>query len=331
MSELDDNKAALYRLIWGQCTNALQEVIKTDKDHTAFAVDFDCVWLLKKCKTVSAGIDKRGNRHYNLVKSLVQFATMKQHPMESNDLFRTRFDAAVLTLELTGGEHIFCSETLIEAADKDARPSKDEIAAEEQKFKAMMMLVKANTNRFKTLQNSLCSRVILGRDKYPETVTEVFKLLQKTCPELPSSDPGRGWRFRKAHARLNNITNGGRPSFAQVDSTVVPGKDGMSYPHIVCHFCNKRGHYLNQCPTAPNKKKPKKQFCQYIMNQHEGVGINKNWLLLDTASTVSVCNNPNMVSNIQAFNLLLPSLIPSNAIPKKRSKERNQLRHCKLN
>ena len=76
---------------------------------------------------------------------------MKQHPMESNDSFRTRFDAAVLTLELTGGGHIFCSETLIEAADEDQRPTEAEITIEEQKFKAMMMMVKADANRFKTL------------------------------------------------------------------------------------------------------------------------------------------------------------------------------------
>ena len=63
--ELDDNKASLYGLIWGQCKNALQEVIKTDKDHTSFASDFNCVWLLNKCKTMSAGIDERGNKHYN--------------------------------------------------------------------------------------------------------------------------------------------------------------------------------------------------------------------------------------------------------------------------
>ena len=50
VSDLDDNKASLYGLIWGQCTNALQEVIKTDEDYVSYAADFDCVWLLKNAR-----------------------------------------------------------------------------------------------------------------------------------------------------------------------------------------------------------------------------------------------------------------------------------------
>ena len=162
----------------------------------------------------------------------------------------------------------------------------------------MFMIMKADSNRFQHIQENLRSGVILGRDEYPKTMTAAFELLQKTCQEVPTPNPGRGWLFRKAHSKLNNFVSHS-PSFAQVYSEVTPGKDGRTYPNIVCHHCHKRGHYLNQCPTAPTEKKPKPQFCQYIMNQTVESGINKNWILLDTASTVSVSNNPALVHDIQ--------------------------------
>ena len=297
VSDLDDNKASLYGVIWGQCTNALQEVIKTDENYFSFAADFDCVWLLKKCKKISAGIDERGNKHYNLIKALVQFVNTRQHPLESNDSFRTRLDAAILTLELTGGKRMFCSEKLINAANP-SEPTDAEIKAEEQLFKAMFMIMKSDPNRFLQTQESLRSGVILGRDEYPKTVTAAFELLQKTCPEVPASNPNKGWRFRRARNRFNNIVNGS-PSFAQIDSSLTPGQDGRSHPNIVCHLCQKRGHYRNQCPTDTSNKIPKPQFCQYIMNQTVESGINKNWILLDTASTVSVSNNSKLVHDIR--------------------------------
>ena len=140
---LDNNKVMLYGAIWGQCSIALQEVIKTEDEFVDRDTDFDCIWLLKRCKLVSSGIDERGNKHHNLVKSLIHFVNIRQHHLESNDSFRTRLDAAVLTLELANGKHVLCSEKLIVAANADS-PTAKEIGVEEEKFKAMLMVVRAD-------------------------------------------------------------------------------------------------------------------------------------------------------------------------------------------
>ena len=113
---------------------ALQEVIKTDDDFINRDTDFDCIWLLKRCKMVSSGINERGNKHHNLLKSLIHFVNIKQHPMDSNDSFCTRLDAAVLTLELANGKHILYSDKLIETTDKTS-PTAAEITVEEENSK----------------------------------------------------------------------------------------------------------------------------------------------------------------------------------------------------
>ena len=292
---LDNNKVMLYGAIWGQCSVALQEVIKTDDDFIDRDTDFDCIWLLKRCKMVSSGIDERGNKHHNLVKSLIHFVNIRQHPMESNDSFRTRLDAAVLTLELANGKHILCSDKLIESADTTKSPTTAEITVEEEKFKAMLMVVRADGNRYGSLQANLEEGVLLGRDEYPKTITAAYELLQKTCAEVPKQT-NHNWRFRRNKNNFNNITN---LSFAQTTDAVVAGLDGKKHPHIVCHACNKRGHYANCCPEVPTKTKVKPQFAQFVLKQSEESYINPNWLLLDTCSTVSAIKNPTLLTNIR--------------------------------
>ena len=297
LTVLDNNKVMLYGAIWGQCSVALQEVIKTEDEFIDRDTDFDCIWLLKQCKMISSGIDKRGNKHHTLVKLLIHFINIRQHPLESNDSFRTRLDAAVLTLELANGKHVLCSEKLI-VAQNTSSPTAKEISEEEEKFKAMLMVVQADGNRYGTLQSNLEEGVLLGRDEYPKTVTSAYELLQKTCPEVPKQS-NRQWRFCRNKGNLNNITN---LSFAQTTDEVIPGVDGKKHPHVICHACNKRRHYANKCPEVPTSSKVKLQFAQFILNQSEGAHINPNWLLLDTCSTVSVVCNLVIVTNIRPCN-----------------------------
>ena len=296
---LAENKTTLYGVVWGQCSTALQEVIKTDSDFVAKDASFDCIWLLKKCKLVSSGVDDKGNKHNTLVKALLQFCNIKQQEFESNDAYRTRLDSTVLTLELAGGKHVLCSNELIVAAKKE-KPTEAEIRVEEEKLKAMLMIVRADPIRYSLLQHNLEEGVYLGRDEYPETVTQAYDLLQKTCPEVPSRRSSRNWRFR----RNKNRNQRSRLSFAQVGNgeSPTPGTDGRVFAHINCHSCGKYGHFANKCPGGS-----KQVTALQVMLHQQGVSfsqksqdvINPNWLLLDTCSTVSVCCNKDMVTGIK--------------------------------
>ena len=77
----------------------------------------------------------------------------------------------------------------------------------------------------------------------------------------------------------------------------IPGKDGKLFPHIKCHNCGKKGHYATQCPKEKQAKRA--QFTQFVLTQQDHELINKSWILLDTCSTVSVCCNKSLVSNIK--------------------------------
>ena len=170
LTNLDNNKETLYGIVWGQCSVALQEVMKTDSDFISKDSDFDCIWLLKKCKMISSGIDNKGNKHNTLLKAILQLCNIKQQSHESNDSFRTRLDASVLTLELAGGKHVLCSDVLLKAKDV-TNPTTEEIKAEENKLKAMLMIIRSDTTLYSALHTSLEDGIFLGRDEYPITVT----------------------------------------------------------------------------------------------------------------------------------------------------------------
>ena len=158
-------------------------------------------------------------------------------------------------------------------------------------FKAMIMILRAYTERFGELQTTLFEGVYKGRDEFPTTVTAVYDLLQHISSDISSyTKPLRNGRSRfRRGRRLANFT------FTQTNNvTPVPGNDTRVYPHIICRTCQKPGHYTNQCPSKKNIT-----LAHFILTQQKMGLINKNWVLLDTCSTISVCCNSQLVTNIQ--------------------------------
>ena len=278
------NKMSLYGLVWGQCTTALQEVIKGETDFEERDMKYDIIWLLQKCKLVTAGLDEKANIYYTLVSSIKQTFNISQRENESNDSYRTRFEAQTLTLHLVGGKHVMSSPSIIKKLfPNKITPAK--VLLEEQKMKSMIFIMGADPSRFSSLHDTLADGVLLGRDEYPQTITAAYELLQNTCPSLVKSN-----RFL-SRFREGNKFKVGHLSFAQFhEKDLVAGTDGKLYENISCHNCGKPGHYKNKCPSQKNII-----LTQFIMNQQELSTINPKWILLDTCSTVSIFRNKDLV------------------------------------
>ena len=302
LSMLEQNKETLYGLIWGQCSSGLQEVLKADENYTTKSVTFDCIWLLEKTKLVSAGVDSRANKHSTLVRALTSLCNIRQSATESNDSFRKRIDAYALTLKLAGGKHVMISPELI-VEDKAGNPTEEEKTVEEDKFKSMLMILRSDPIRFGKLQESLFKGVYKGRDEFPTTVTQAYDLLQHIASDVtsytrPTQRSGRFSRFRR-----NNRTS--HVSFLQRGSNrnndIVPGTDGRVYTHILCHGCGQHGHYKDKCPnvTGGSPRNTKVTLAHFTLTQKKLELINRDWLLLDTGSTISVCCNEALVENVK--------------------------------
>ena len=81
------------------------------------------------------------------------------------------------------------------------------------------------------------------------------------------------------------------------NNTLVPEVNGITIPNVICYHCRLLGHIQTFCPILQNTKK-----IQYLQNTHAlsqiEYKISRNWLLLDTCSSISSMCNTNLVKNI---------------------------------
>ena len=296
ITNLKNNKETLYGVVWGQCSAGLQEAIKADDDFEAESADFNVVWLLERAELISSGVDEKGNKYCTLLKALTAMCTIRQGQNESNDSFRKRVDSIVLTVNLIGGEYYLYSLEISSASNPTA-PTVAEINEEHQKLKAMLMILRSDPIRYGNLQDSLFEGMCKGRDEFLTTVVQAYKLLQRISNDIYQNEVKNKFKTTRKSIFSRKKPHGvGNVSFTQKDvtCTLVPGKDGKVHEVIQCHNCHNMGHYANQCT-----KKKKVTLAQFTLTQNKLELINRDWVLLDTCSTVSVFCNSNLVHDIQ--------------------------------
>ena len=128
------------------------------------------------------------------------------------------------------------------------------IFLKKEKFKAMIMIRRADQTRFGELKKSLDASTYLGRDEYPLNTTTAYDLLQSTSSAVDAQQSygrTRGQRFRN---RLTNVMFTQKGNTSSFDSsTATPGKDGKVHD-VHCYNCGDEGHFENQC-SKPDKRK----------------------------------------------------------------------------
>ena len=306
--QLEDNLSKAYSLVWGQCTNALQSVIKGLDDYDEKLDDYDVIWLLTSLKKITSGVDIKANVRVTLFEAIQTLFSMRQGQFESNDSYLERFNSNVKTLEMAQGKHVLCANELM---DKESDlPTAQEIRNEEEKFKAILFLKRSDEGRYKELTSKLQESSWLGKDEYPTTVAGMYALLTRHSGQIggknnknarPAREKGnsQGWTFaqasagRGASAKQNDCpqanNNTGKAS--------VAGKDGYFYD-IVCYNCDRHGHISYNCPEVSKKGINITQMRLTLTQSDDGENdlINENWILLDTCSTVNVCKNVSIVT-----------------------------------
>ena len=64
---LTGNLAALYAVIWGQCSESMKAKLKAARDYVDRAASNDCFWLLKQIKSVTLQFDDKRNGYIALL------------------------------------------------------------------------------------------------------------------------------------------------------------------------------------------------------------------------------------------------------------------------
>ena len=182
---MKSNLKKIYSLVYGNCTDSVRTMLKTDDDYESKSQSFDHSWLFKKVKMIVSGLDTKMNVRVSLHAAMLNYMLMKQYQYETNDAYLTRFRSMTETLKLAGGEHILVSESLLGKEIKVA--SKAEISAEKEKFMAVCYILRSDASRYSKLLDDLKSSANRGRDEYPTTLTDAFDLLVRNSGEYDTT------------------------------------------------------------------------------------------------------------------------------------------------
>ena len=315
IKQIKTNLKKVYGIVFGNCTESVQTMIRTDSEYEEKSKKFDHAWLFQKVKMIVSGLDTKVNLRVSLHDVIINFMLLKQFSNETNEAYHTRFKSMVETLKIAGGEHILISPEML--GKKLGEATSDELREEKEKFMAICFIVRSDAERYKVLLQDLKRSANLGRDEYPKTLTEAFDLLVRESGEYdtvrPVSNRYRGRGGRGGRGRQNFLFaqqgRGGRGndnitySRLNADDTdeIVAGTNGETYPNIVCYGCNFHGHYRTECPYA-TRTGVVSMHIGYMLTQDDCFEIPKSWMLLDTCSTCDVSNNPDLVTHIRACN-----------------------------
>jgi len=253
---INQNINKIYGLVIGQCTPALCSTLKSNAEYKDKSTDYDALWLLKKLKVLTAGVDQKDNPAYTIHEQMLYFFNIKQGQGESDNNYLVRFNACARVLEMSGGENMFISEKVL--GKTVASASDDKIAKAKKKIRAMCFIQQADEARYRVLLEELQSRVIKGRDEYLEMVAEAYSLMLRTSKRL-------GYRRNRSRFRNGQKTSGQQNYILaqKGDKTTdndsnkpadVAGKDGITHEGVRCYSFQRLGHYSSQCLNEKQDK-----------------------------------------------------------------------------
>ena len=162
---------------------------------------------------------------------------------------------------------------------------------------AMVFLNSSKGNVFGPLLKELQNDMMKGNDNYPTTITRAYDLINRyeTVNQQASvrRNPVRNGNpsFRRAHQFAQETRE------APAGTVFVPGTDGSTLHTMRCYECGQWGHGRRTCPSRPNQTGTGlTQVGVCLTAAHDG--INNDWLLLDSCSTVSCMKNEAFVTDV---------------------------------
>lgn len=303
------NLANVHAVIWGQCSEAMKAKVKSNKEYEAKAATNNCHWFLKEIRAITLQFDQKHNVFVSLMDAKASFYNCRQQQGQSADSYLEELKGWSDNIEYHGGS-VSESFTLIPDMDDDGEPRTlvQRTALARDRTLATALIRGADQTRYGTLIVDLSNQFAMGKDEYPTTLTAAYSLL--VTYKTPLNANGRGGsRNGNGNYHTNTAPTVATSTAPEVSAMTfaqqggpIPGTDGITHGHITCFNCNHMGHYASACPTEERGTSGTTLLQYgYMLAQAAGcsTGIDSNWVLLDSQSTISVFCNPAMLTNIR--------------------------------
>jgi Zinc knuckle len=233
---LDENVKTLYNLVWGQCSESMQQKIESLPNFEDMETKNDGIALLVAIKNTSYDFQSQMYRLESINNALYKLLVLRQGQHHSPTQYFDQFTNCLAVYVYCGGSTLpdpGCMEFVAAQQGWDMKKlTEPQKAIAREMSWANLFILHADRNRYGSLITDLQNQYLSGVNKYPTTLNEALTRLSH-------------WKDPNANGRnTNSSTNG--VSFTNVGNE--KGK-GRNKDHITCFNCQQKGHYSNECPT----------------------------------------------------------------------------------
>ena len=299
------NLALIHAVIYGQCSESMKDKLKSLTEYKDAMKQNNCVWLLQQIRAITLQFDAKRNGFISIMDAQRSFLGCRQQSGQSPASYRDDLRAWAVTIAQQGGS-IAANYKLIPAIDSNgnARSEEDRRSMAYEKTLAIALVTGADPSKYGTLIDDLSNQYAMGRDEYPDDETGAYNLLvnYKTPENLTRP---RGHQASATASVASGMT------FTQRSSNSISGTNGITHDDIECWQCHGFGHYQSNCPSTAGAVTPSGTTLvqhAFMMAQASASIIDPRWILLDSQSTISVFNNPAMLTNIRKSDHTLRAL-----------------------
>jgi Reverse transcriptase (RNA-dependent DNA polymerase) len=342
-----NNQGKVFGIILGQCTKAMKDQIEADSNWTTVNAGTDVIGLLKLIRAHSHGAQPKREASHLLLDAIQEFYGYRQEYVKNRETvimgvseYYQGFKERLENLERVHGP-VGQDEPRVMAYISDVMHSTASVpnevtmrqarAACRERFLATTLIFHASPSKFGNLHSELQNNHVLYRSPYPNTLSEAYEILvsrlkiqedQKRSgkrddilshPSFFQDEHGHSGRGRgrgRGSGRGRNGGDGGGATNADDSAGSNPAHPARgtanSAPNNSASTTSQSvTDYLPSPPTVSHTAPG------ISLHQHTDCSIPGTWIILDSASTIDMFVNADLLIDIREANQ--PLRIISNA------------------
>ena len=177
------NKASLYSIVLGQCSEAMRSKLESDSTYDGISGSSDVIELLKLIRNIAFAYESKRYPYLAVFTGIKSLYGNYQRSYTTVDNYLESFTNLVQVIEHCGG-NFGTHPTLVDynlKANNIASPDPTQRAAAEENSKEAYMatafLCGLNKEKYQELLDDLSNAYLAGRDEYPKTLVDSYNLV----------------------------------------------------------------------------------------------------------------------------------------------------------
>ena len=241
------NKAAMFSIVLGQCTEAMKSNLESESTYETIANNSDVIELLKLIRNVEFSYDSKRYPYLAMYTAMKGVYGNYQKNYTNFDAYLESFQNLVSVVEHCGGnfavhpnliDYVLKNKGVTLPGDATERKNAEEESKEA--YLAMAFLNGLNKYKYQDLMDELSNAYLTGRDEYSKNIVDTYNLVTN-------------WKNKKNMNRIkyndgvnfNTIDeNGDDPEYINANRGILRTKKG--YP-VKCFHCGDN-HFKSDCP-----------------------------------------------------------------------------------